>query len=120
MSGERLLLIRRSGGLWGVTHAAVREVARQGEGYRVRLTLEGGEGEVEELAADDLVGVAEGISVRPAGGVMSRYWSEPAGGLAVHGATPLVVVDPGRPPSFLRGEGEPRETDDTEVEDGDG
>lgn len=117
MSGERLLLIRRSGGLWGVAHAAVREVARQGEGYRVRLTPEGREGGAEELAADDLVGVAEGISVRPAGGVMARYWSEPAGGLAVHGATPLVVVDPGRPPSFLRGD---RESDETEVDHGDG
>lgn len=116
MSGERLLLIRRSGGLWGVTHAAVREVARRGKGYRVRLTPEGeGEGGAE-LAADVLVGVVEGVAVQPAGGVMARYWSEPADGLAVHGQTPFVVVDAERLPSFLK-----RDTsEETEVDHGDG
>lgn len=114
MSGERLLLVRRSGGLWGVAHAAVREVTRRGPGYRVRLTPEGGDDAGVELAADALLGVAEGVPVRPAGGVMARYWSEPAGGLAVHGDTPLVVVDPDRLPSFLRSDQE------TEVDDGDG
>lgn len=108
MSAERLLLIRAAGGLWGVAHAAVVEVARRGRGYRLRLSGE------RELAADEVVGVVAGVAVRPAGGVMSRYWSEPAGGLAVCAATPLVVVDPERPPSFLRPDSE------TEVSDGDG
>ena len=113
MSGPgRLLLLRRSGGLWGVAHAAVREVSRRGRGYRVRLTSDG-EGGGHELAADAVVGVVEGVAVRPAGGVIARYWSEPAGGLAVHGTTPLVVVDPERPPSFLR-------SDQEEVDDADG
>jgi hypothetical protein len=114
----RLLLLRRGGGLWGVAHAAVREVSRRGRGYRVRLTPEGEDGDDRELAADAVVGVVDGLAVRPAGGVMARYWSEPAGGLAVHGTTPLVVVDPERPPSFLRADaGEDLET---EVDDGDG
>jgi hypothetical protein len=108
VSGERLLLLRRGGGLWGVAQAAVREVARRGRGYRVRLAGE------HELAADDVVGVVADVPVRPAG-IVSRYWGEPAGGLAVHGATPLVVVDPERPPRFLR----LPESDETETSDGD-
>jgi len=107
--GERLLLLRSAGGLWGVAQAAVREVARRERGYRVRL-----EGE-HDLHADDVVGVVEGVAVRPAGGAISRYWSEAAAGLAVHAATPLVVVDPERPPRFLR---VPR-TEETESDDGD-
>lgn len=112
----RLLLIRRAGRLWGVAHEAVREVARRGRGYRVRLTPEGKGGAGHELDADGVEGVIEGATVRPAGGVMALYWSEPAGGLAVHGTTPLVVVDPERPPSFLRSAAD---RDDTEVDDGD-
>jgi hypothetical protein len=81
----------------------------------VRLTPEGEGGDDRELAADAVVGVVDGLAVRPAGGVMARYWSEPAGGLAVHGTTPLVVVDPERPPRFLRA---PR-TEETEGDDGD-
>lgn len=101
MSVSRLLLIRREGTLWGVEQSAVRAVGRPGEhgaGYRLRVGKDGG----QELAADEVVGVVDGVPIYPAGGVMSRFWSEPAGGLAVHGAIPLVVVDPERPPSFLR------------------
>jgi hypothetical protein len=104
--GERLLLLRSGGGLWGVDQAAVREVARRERGYCVRLAGE------HDLHADDVVGVVEGVAVRPAGGAISRYWSEAAAGLAVHAATPLVVVDPERPPRFLR-------VDETESDDGD-
>jgi len=95
-SGERLLLLRGAGGLWGVPQAAVREVARRERGYRVRLAGE------HELLADDVVGVVDGVPVRPTGAAVERYWSEVAAGLAVHAATPLVVVDPERPPRFLR------------------
>lgn len=108
--GERLLLLRSAGGLWGVAQAAVREVARRERGYRVRLAGE------HDLLADDVVGVVEGVAVRPAGGAISRYWSEAAAGLAVHAATPLVVVDPERPPRFLRA---PDPVDETESDDGD-
>lgn len=97
MTTARLLLIRRDGILWGLAESAVRSVGRpEGHrGYRLRV------GD-QELAADEVVGVVDGVRIHPSGGVMSRFWSEPAGGLAVHGDTPLVVVDPERPPSFLR------------------
>lgn len=93
----RLLLIRRNGMLLGLDESAVRSVARAGEhgGYRLRV------GD-RELEADEVVGVAEGMRIHPSGAVMSRFWNEPAGGLAVHGDAPLVVVDPEHPPSFLR------------------
>lgn len=111
MSHGRLLILRRGGHLWGVDHGAVHSVERGGEtreGHRVRVGPDGG----YEIAADHVVGVADDLEVRPAGAVMDRYWSEPAGGLAVLGTTPLVVVDAERPPSFLRPE-------DTETSDGD-
>ena len=94
---ERLLLIRRDGILWGLAESAVHSVGRPDDraGYRLRV------GE-QELEADEVVGVVDGVRIHPSGGVMSRFWSEPAGGLAVHGDTPLVVVDPQHPPSFLR------------------
>ncbi len=95
MSLERLLLVRGAGSLWGISHAAVRTVTRLRRGYRVRL------GE-QDLAAEAVVGVVEGMEVHPAGAVMARYWNEPAGGLAVHDEVPLVVIDPDRPPSILR------------------
>lgn len=114
---ERLLLLRRGGGLWGVAQAAVAEVSRRGAGYRLRLIPAGEGGAGQELAADAVVGVADGMAVRPAGGVLARYWNEAAGGLAVYGTTPLVVVDPERPPSFLRVD---EESEETEVDDGDG
>lgn len=101
MSTERLVLLRRGGTLWGVAESAVRTVGRpqeHGGGYLLRV----GSGGEQELAADEVVGVIDGVAVHAAGGVMSTFWSEPAGGLAVHGDTPLVVVDPERPPSFLR------------------
>ncbi|HSL85189.1 MAG TPA: hypothetical protein VLF66_20640 [Thermoanaerobaculia bacterium] len=115
---ERLLLLRRGGGLWGVAHAAVAEVSRRGRGYRLRLIPAGEGGAGCELAADAVVGVADGVAVRPAGGVLAHYWSEAAGGLAVHGTTPLVVVDPERPPSFLRADRESEETEESDHGDG--
>ncbi len=101
MSAERLVLVRRDGVLWGISQAAVVAVERSEEhrgGYRLWVGSGGG----QELAADEVVGVVDDVAIHPAGGVLSRFWSEPAGGLAVHGDTPLVVVDPESPPSFLR------------------
>lgn len=108
-SGERLLLLRRAGGLWGVAQAAVREVAPRERGFRVRLSGE------QELFADGVVGLVDGVPVRPAGGAFARFWGEPVAGLAVHAATPLVVVDPARPPRFLRSP----QSEDKETNDGD-
>jgi hypothetical protein len=90
--------MRRNGGLWGVVHDAVRTVTRGHEGYRVWL-------QHEELTADAVLGVIEDLRVWPAGGVLSRYWSEKAGGLAVLGSTPLVLVDPESPPAIFRRDG---------------
>jgi hypothetical protein len=35
-----------------------------------------------------------------------RFWPEPFRGLAIHGAMPVVVVDPADPPGVLRPRGE--------------
>lgn len=97
MRGERLLLIRRGGILWGVAQARVRSVSRPeepGGAFRLRVAD-------LELAADEIVGVADGVPIYPAA-VVASFWSEAAGGLAVHGGTPFVVVDPERPPACLR------------------
>jgi hypothetical protein len=106
---ERVLVIRRGGTLFGVAQAAVRDVIRpasRAARYRVRLAE-------EDLSADELVGVIDDLPVWPTGGVMARYWSEPAVGLTVQADTPMVVVDPARPPSFLRSD------EETETADGD-
>ncbi len=94
MSVERLLVMRGAGALWGVSHAAVRTVTRLRRGYRVHVGK-------RALAAETVLGVFEAVEVYPAGAVMARYWSQPTGGLAVHGDEPLVVIDPDRPPPML-------------------
>lgn len=106
---ERMLLIRRDGTLFGVAQAAVRDVIRpSGRAARFRVRLA-----ADELAADELVGVVDDLPVWPSGEVMARYWSETAVGLTVHAEVPMVVVDPARPPSFLRSD------EETEIADGD-
>ncbi len=113
---QRVLVVRRAGTLFGVAHGAVRDVTRVergGGGYLLRLAGEARGGD-EELTADELVGVVDDLPVWPAGGVMDRYWSEPAGGLTVHAAIPMVVVDPARVPSFLRSD---EETERADVDD---
>ena len=99
------LLLRRGGGVWGITNAAVEGLARGGEGYRI--ATRGG-----ALAADEILGVVEDLAVHPTAPVMRRFWPEPSAGLAVHGEVPLVVVDPSRPPAALRLEVEEGETDE--------
>lgn len=110
---QRVLVVRRAGTLFGVVHGDVRDVTRVesgGGGYRVRLSGAARQGS-EELTADELVGVVDDLPVWPAGGVMDRYWSEPARGLTVHAAVPMVVVDPARVPSFLRSDEETERAD---------
>jgi hypothetical protein len=99
------LLLRRAGGVWGIANAAVDGLAREGEGYRIATG--GG-----PLAADEILGVVEDLAVRPAAPVMRRFWPETPAGLAVHGALPVVVVDPSRPPAALRFEAGEGETDE--------
>jgi len=99
------LLLRRAGGVWGIANSAVDGLARSGEGYRIAT----GDG---ALMADEILGVVEDLAVRPPAPVVRRFWSEPSAGLAVHGALPLVVVDPSRPPAALRLEAEEGEMDE--------
>jgi hypothetical protein len=94
------LLLRRGGGLWGVASGAVRGLARRGGAYRIETA--GG-----ALAADEVLGVVADLAVRPLPLVVRRFWPEPAGGWAVVGGEPVVVVDPGLPPRTLRAPEDP-------------
>jgi hypothetical protein len=90
-----LLLLRRAGGVWGIDSAAVDGLAARGTGYRI--SIRGG-----ELAADEILGVAEGLRVRPPAAWLRRFWPEAPVGLTVHGRLPVVVVDPRHPPAALQ------------------
>lgn len=90
-----LLLLRRAGGVWGVASAAVVGLAARGGGYRISV------GE-SALAADEILGVVDGLRVHPPAPVLRRFWPEALDGLAVHGRMPVVVVDPRCPPAALR------------------
>lgn len=94
-AGGSYLLLRGGGLVWCVANGAVEGLTRRAGGFRVKVA--GG-----ALAVDEVLGVAEGVRVRPLAGVVRRFWPEPAGGLAVHGRVPLVVIDPGRLPSPLQ------------------
>jgi hypothetical protein len=89
------LLLRHAGGVWGIDSAAVDGLAARGAGYRI--VVSGG-----ALAADEILGVAEGLRVRPPAAWLRRFWPEAPAGLAVHGRLPVVVIDPRRPPAVLR------------------
>lgn len=92
------LLLRRGGNLWGIANAAVDGLGRQGMDYRIAVGGSGG----SDLRADEILGVVEELRVWPLAPVVSRFWPQPAAGLAVHGHEPVVVVDPGRLPAALR------------------
>jgi hypothetical protein len=93
-SARGFLLLRRGGGLWGIANSAVDGLARRGTDYRI--TIAGG-----VLAADEILGVVEDLRVWPLAPAVSRFWPQPAAGLAVHGREPVVVVDPAHPPAAL-------------------
>ncbi len=92
------LLLRRGGGLWGIANAVVDGLAREGAEYRVAT----GEG---ALAADEILGVVDDLTVRPVPAVIRRFWPEAPVGMAVHGGQPVVMVDPRHPPAALRIDG---------------
>lgn len=92
------LLLRRNGGLWGIANSAVDGLAREGMEYRVAT----GEG---ALAADEILGVVDDLTVRPVPAVIRRFWPEAPVGMAVHGGQPVVMVDPRQPPAALRIDG---------------
>lgn len=95
MTERGYLLLRRGGGLWGITNGAVLGLARKNGGFEV--TVAG-----FALMADEILGVVEKLAIQPAAPAVRRFWPEAAAGLAMHGQVPLVVVDPGRPPRALR------------------
>lgn len=95
VSGERVLLLRHQGRLWGIVHDAVRTVTRGHDGFRVWLR----DG---DITADHVLGVIEDLHIWPAADVLARFWGERVGGLAVLGTTPVVVVDPDAPPAIFR------------------
>jgi hypothetical protein len=90
------LLLRHGGALWGVANAEVVSLTRGRGGFLLAVSA-------GELCIDEIVGVVAELAVRPLAGALRRFWPEAAGGLAVHAAEPLVVVDPQRPPRVLRG-----------------
>ena len=105
------LLLRRQGGLWGVANEAVLGVGRQDREYHVQILSQTG---AAQLLADEVVGVVDDLKVWPAPGVLRRFWRGRSRGMAVHGGSPILVVDPDRPPSTLLLEEDPGEQDSPE------
>jgi hypothetical protein len=95
VSSRGYLLMRRGGGLWGITNGAVLGLARRNGSFEV--TVAG-----FALVADEILGVVEHLAIQPAAPAVRRFWPEASAGLAMHGLVPLVVVDPDRPPRALR------------------
>lgn len=104
MSQGGFLLLRRAGGLWGLANAAVAGLERRADGV-YRVVAKDGDAPPRPLVADEVLGVVAELRVWPS--PLTRcYWPEPFRGLSVHGALPVVVIEPGRPPRVLRPEGE--------------
>lgn len=99
-TGNYLLLLR-DGGVWGVANGAVVGVGKRPRDYRVHVTS--GQG-AAELIADQVLGVVEDLEVWPPSAVIRRYWPETFQGTAVHAGTPILLVDPERPPQTLTSE----------------
>lgn len=97
-AGRDVLLLLRDGGVWGVDNARVLQVKQDERGFRVQIDA-AEEGRV--LTADEVLGVVRDLPVFTGKSPVRRYWAQPFVGLAVHGGTPLVVVDPDQPPSSL-------------------
>lgn len=89
MSAERLLVVRRSGVLWGYPAALVEGVeSAGGAGVRVRFA-DGG-----ELAADAVVAIAERLAVRRAPLAACRRMAAKVRGFAIWNQEAVLVADP--------------------------
>lgn len=95
--GSYLLLVRQ-GGVWGVSNETVLGVGRQENEYHIQILCQAGS---RQIVADEVLGVVESLKVWPPAGVLQRFWSGFPRGLAVHGGSPILVVDPDRPPATL-------------------
>jgi len=114
VAGRGFLILSRKGVLWGIENAAVAGLTRRrdrpGEashraGFRIDV---GG----RPLAADQILGIVDGLRVWPVAPEVRRFCPGLAtgvSGMSVHGASPLLVVDSHQPPRLLwldEGEGE--------------
>jgi hypothetical protein len=102
--GRGFLILRRGGVLWGIDNAAVAGLTRRTDQYRIDIGIDIGGDRSRALAADDILCVVDGLSVRPVAGVVRRFCpgvAEGVAGMAVHGEQPLLVVDPKQPPRLL-------------------
>jgi hypothetical protein len=93
---DRHLLVERHGALWGIDSVEVLRVRREASGLAVELTSG------ERITADDARGVVAGLHVVPLAPLLTRFWPQPALGLATHDHRPVVVVGPGALPAALQ------------------
>jgi hypothetical protein len=108
------LLLRRGGGVWGIASERVTGLAKSGaksgeNGAAYRVTTA-----EAPLAADEILGVAAELAVRPPARAVARFWPAGSDGCAVWSGLPVAVVDPLDPPRALRvsaDEGEPNRGD---------
>lgn len=100
---RNLLLLRHRDLTWGVENERVQQVDRErSDGlFRVVLWDSTRSAAGTRLAVEEVRGVATEVAVTWAVRVLSRFWSEPVRGLAVHGGSPVVVLDPDEPPGPL-------------------
>jgi len=96
--GRGWLLMRRGGALWGLDNTAVESLTRVNGGLRIGLAG-------SALQIDEVVAVVPELAIRPVAPGLRRYWPAGTGGLALHAAVPVVVVDPHSPPCALRPDG---------------
>jgi len=103
------LLLRRGGGVWGIESDRVTGLAKSGDGAAYRVATA-----ALPLAADEILGVAADLEVRPPARAVARFWPAGSDGCAVWSGLPVALVDPLDPPRALRlaaGEGDPSHGD---------
>lgn len=101
MNGRGFLILRRDGVLWGIDNAAVAGLTRSIDRFQIDVAMGS---EHRALAADDILCVVDGLSVRPLAAAVQRFCpglAEGVSGMAVHGEQPLLVVNPKQPPRLL-------------------
>jgi hypothetical protein len=100
------LILRRGGGLWGVRHDTLRELAGSGSD-RLPSSPPAPQGVLhlatgETLVADELLSLAAGLEARPFPRCLRRFFPETVFGLAVWRKRPVILLAPGAFPPCLR------------------